>query len=241
MLAEMGSLRGAASITVDQGKDGRTDDLRGMLAELDRLASSPLATASALENDDPRRMLAELTMLSASDLRSVSSPSNDDYETTDDDDIVMLRNGLQNLRSNHGRSPGVAPDHVKPDGTSCSKAQNETVVRPAPQLDPEVIPYIIALELEQSGIQWEHARAWTTILYSSGLNSREAQQDKEAAVSHAEDALKTIIRSVMELEEKFRRKDEDSKLQRRLVVSNLAADADEEALGRQFWKHRYQM
>ena len=45
----------------------------------------------------------------------------------------------------------------------------------------------------------------------------------------------------MEVEEGFRRKEEQARLHRRLVVSNLAAGADEEVLERAFWKYRNDM
>ena len=73
------------------------------------------------------------------------------------------------------------------------------------------------------------------------MNSYVAQKDREAAVTKAEVALEKIIDSVMEVEEGFRRKEEQAKLYRRLVVSNLAAGADEEALERVFRKYRNDM
>ena len=111
----------------------------------------------------------------------------------------------------------------------------------ATRLELEIMPFIVALQLRRSNSQWEHVQGWTTCLYSAGLNSYEAQKGKERAVAHAEDTLNKIISSVMEVEEISRRKAEETKLQRRLIVSNLAAGADKEEMEHQFWKHRYEV
>lgn len=109
------------------------------------------------------------------------------------------------------------------------------------RLDPETIPYAIALQLEDSGCEWEVVRGWTKYLFSSGLDSYAAQKEKEIAVARAEEALQKTIASAMEAETEHRLKTEEAKLQRRLVVSNLAAGADKSDIERQFRKHRNDM
>ncbi|KAF1929548.1 uncharacterized protein M421DRAFT_31736, partial [Didymella exigua CBS 183.55] len=68
------------------------------------------------------------------------------------------------------------------------------------------------------------------------LDNDEAQREKkEVAVAHTEEALQKTIASVMHVEVENRRKAEATKLQRRLVVSNLAAGADVDEMERLFW------
>lgn len=238
----MSSLRGAASRPSDQSNEETTNDLKEILAELGRLASPPLATTSTFENADPRRMLAELAALSTSSARDIDpAPRDDETTNDDDDDIIVLRARLQSLRTNHGTSPDVAPLDIGPEGSSSPQSPNDSATYRVPQLDPEVKPYVVALVLEQAGLQWEHAQGWTTSLFSSGLNSYKAQRDKETAVLNAEHALKTIIHSVMGVEAGIMRKGEETKLQRQLIISNLAASADEQEMRRQLWKYRHDM
>lgn len=78
-------------------------------------------------------------------------------------------------------------------------------------------------------------------MFSSSLDSYEAQKEKETAVTHAEEALQKTIDSVMKVEQDNHRKDEETKLQRRLIVSNLAASSEAEEVERQFWQYRYDM
>ena len=185
---------------------------------------------------DPRRMLAELAALSVLDPQGHSPSSNVSFEwdEEDDSDIEILKSRLQSLRSS-------SPDHSHFDEGLDRTPRHKIVRSQATPLHPNIIPYVVALQMEQSNTQWDLVQGWTTCLYGSGMNSYVAQKDREAAVTKAEVALEKIIDSVMEVEEGFRRKEEQAKLYRRLVVSNLAAGADEEALERVFRKYRNDM
>ncbi|KAF2630781.1 hypothetical protein BU25DRAFT_483544 [Macroventuria anomochaeta] len=245
MLAELRNLEGITHKSENHYNDQDRDegDIRRMLAELDKSASYQHSTTVTGYDDDPQQMVAELATLSVPHPRGTSSYTNENREDEeeDDDDASILRARLQNLRSSSNGYPQLPPDHVDSDRRVGYIEQADTKTVAATRLEPEVIPYIVALQLGHSNSQWEHVQGWTTCLYSSGLNSYEAQKGKEVAVAHAEDALNKIISSVMEVEEISRRKAEETKLQRRLIVSNLAAGADEEEIERQFWKHRYEM
>ncbi|KAF9692623.1 hypothetical protein EKO04_009519 [Ascochyta lentis] len=242
MLAELESLRDAEHVSDSQSNDEGDDDIGPKLAELDRPASPPLTTATAPTDDDPRQKLTELAVLSVTGRREVSSNINEDEHDDDDDDINILRMRLQNLRSYFDVSPQIVPgSHAQLERVADHHAQGEIVEGFGARIKPEVMPYVIALELEHSSTQWEHAQRWATYLFGSGLNSYEAHKDRDIAVAHAEDALKKIICSVLEVEEGLRHKEEETKPQKRLVVSNLAAGADEQELERLFRKHRFEI
>lgn len=234
LLAELRSLRETVHLPEAQNNDTTqdSDDPRQMLAGFDRSSVSVRAAAAAY--DDSRQMLAELATLSAPGHRDNRSPTNEDHEDDEDDDVSTLRARFERLRSSCERSAPLAPAFFEFD-----EGRAETVTPTL--LQPEAVPYVVALALEYSRVSWEYARGWTTCLFSSGLDSYEAQKEKEVAVARAEEALQDIITSVIEVETENRRKAEETKLQCRLIVSNLAAGADEEEMERQFWKYRYDL
>ncbi|KAF1360282.1 hypothetical protein EJ07DRAFT_177603 [Lizonia empirigonia] len=237
MLAELRSLRGAAALPDSQDHD-ESDDVKGMLAELDRLASPPLSTMGGLLDNEPRQMLTEVAAMSGLGSQDVSAQSEGDEESTDDDDDVkMLRRRLQRLRAECKMTPEASSDSVEPALMSFSNLQDESLPRPAIRPDSEASPHVLAPQPEYSDVQWDHARARTEYLFDSELDNHKAQEEVELAVAHAEDALNRIIRDVMDAEEDFRRKEEETKLRRRLIVSNLAAGADLKEIKRQFWEH----
>jgi hypothetical protein len=221
MFIELSNLRDAPHTPDAQSNDENGIELRRMLGELQRSASPLRLTTAADEDNDPRQMLADLATLSAPGPRDSIAHSSDHND--EDDEIDILRIRIEHMRALLGEdTPQMTPDR-EPGLTMDQDTHDEIAEGPTTDLDTEIIPYAVALQLECSKIQWEHAKGWTTYLYSPILDGHEAQQRKEAAVAHAEDALKRIIDSVLEVEE-------DTKPQRRLIVSNLAADADEEAL-----------
>jgi hypothetical protein len=230
LLAELASLRETVHLPKAEidGTVHVADDLRQMLAEFDRPARSTHATADI--SNDPRAMLEELLTLSAPGPQELRSPTSEDFEEEeDDDDISALRARLERLTL-PARSVTPTPAPVGLD-----EGRVETAI--ADGLPPEAIPYVVALELELSDCEWAVAQGWTRCLFSS----YEAQKEKETAVTHAEETLQKTIDSVMKVEQDNHRKDEETKLQRRLIVSNLAASSEAEEVERQFWQYRYDM
>lgn len=228
LLAELASLRETShpSETTfnDAVYDG--DNPSQMLAELDTSARSTDATVTA--SDNPRALPEELLALLAPGPPELRPPMSEDFEEDDDDDIDALRARLERLRISSGRNIIPAPASIVLD-----EGRVETIV--SRDLPSGVVPYVVALELQVSGCEWVVVQGWTQCLFSSGMNSYEAQQDKGIAVAHAEEALQQIIGTVLEAEEEHQRKDGQTKLERRLIVSNLAAGADVEEVERQFW------
>lgn len=241
MLAELESLRVAAAMP-DSQDDEESDDVKEMLAELDRLASPPLSTMGGLLDNEPRQMLTELAAISGLGSRDVSAWSEGDEESTDDDDDVkMLRRRLQRLRAECKKTPEASSDSVEPARMSFSSLQDEILPRPAIRPDTEARPYHLTPQPEYSDVQWDHARAQTEYLFGPDLDNEKAQEEEKLAVARAEEALNRIIRDVMDAEEDFRRKEEETKLRRRLIVSNLAASADLKEIKRQFGEHGREM
>ncbi|KAF3052947.1 hypothetical protein E8E11_003933 [Didymella keratinophila] len=231
LLAELATLRETMHLPeVEINGTVPGGDVRQMLAELDRSARSTHAITTAA--NDPRAMLEELLTLSTSGSQELQSPTSEDVEEDhDDDDINALRARLEGWRTSSARNVTLVP---VPAGLA--EGRDGTAVLDG--LPSEAIPHAVALELELSGCDWAVVQGWTRCLFSSGLDSYRAQKEKEIAVVHAEEALQKTIASVMKVEEENRQKDEETKLQRRLIVSNLAAGADAEEMERQFWQYR---
>jgi hypothetical protein len=100
----------------------------------------------------------------------------------------------------------------------------------AGMLDPGSIPYVVALMLESAGIKWEEAMGWCTFLFSSGMDGYEAVKEREEMVKHEEAKLDVLIKQTLEeMKEDFAR-EEKKRLPFRLIVSNLAADIDTDAI-----------
>ncbi|KAJ4411128.1 hypothetical protein N0V91_001501 [Didymella pomorum] len=204
------------------------DDVRQMLAEFDRPARSTHAAATI--SNDPRAMLEELLALSAPGPQELRSLTSEDFED-EDDDVSALRTRLERLTLS---AKGAASSQV---ATGLGEITSELIN--SDDLSSGAIPYAVGLELELSGCEWAVAQGWMRCLFSSSLDSYEAQKEMEIAVAHAEEALQKTIASVMQVEEENRQKDEERELQRRLIVSNLAAGADAEEMERQIWQYRY--
>jgi hypothetical protein len=239
MLAELRGLEGISRSTEERILDEDALEWRRLLTELDRPASPFLTTTSVGQEDDPRRMLAELASL-ASVNRDADTRTSEDSE--EDSDVGVLRARLDDLRSHmvHDASP-TESIRAEPETTVQHNTRHDSVGDSPALPCPDTISYIIALQLEHSACQWEYAQEWTRFLHSSGPGGYEAQKHQDFTVLRAENSLKRVIEDYMEAEERIRQKKEDTKLQRRLVVSNLAAGADEQALYELFRKHYHQM
>jgi hypothetical protein len=178
-------------------------------------------TANEGSDNDPRRMLAELER----EIRPLGSePLQDDSD--DDDSYEALR-----LRLAHLNSDARPVEVLK---SSVSRSHD----RP---LDGNIIPYVVALQLEASGHKWEDAKAWATYLFSTGLDGHEAQQEKRLVVQRATEGLDRIIEEVMADEQRYHAVEHSTRMLRRLVVANLAADADEEDVVRFFYQWRLEV
>jgi len=244
MLADLDRASSAGGSTI-RGEVEYTDP-KQMLAEFERLTSDmDEASFSGDAHDDPRRMLAELEGQEAS-AEDVDVPSGSDNDASamlaelerraaqfgggaqkdDHEDLEMLHNRLTGVPS-----PGTAAQSLAP-GT-------KNVDRPEAVFNPAIVPYVIAMQLEIAGCEWQEAQGWTTFLFSSGLGGYKARQEKDRIVEQATEELDRIIRYTLGEEEAYQGKVSVARLPRRLIVSNIAADAGEEDLKEFFYRHRF--
>lgn len=104
-----------------------------------------------------------------------------------------------------------------------SKLKAETI--------PEnLAPFVIALLLERAGCDWATIFGWSKYLFSDGLDSFQAQQDKEAYMKKVEHDLKKLVEQTVQAERKHHEVDNKRMLPYRVVVTNISADAGEQEL-----------
>jgi hypothetical protein len=109
--------------------------------------------------------------------------------------------------------------------------------RPKASLAKEYVPYAVALQLEKAGCDWERTAHFTAYLFSSGLDGYKAQQEKEHFIRQASDKHNEIIQQFVEEEKATRAAEDTTRLHRRLIVTNIAADAQQDDVFKMFASH----
>jgi hypothetical protein len=162
------------------------------------------------DNDDPKNMLADLQQRSPS---GGQEPLDDS-----DDDMELLRGRLTDMLS-------PSYDQNSPADTKKMSSLSFINSKPKTVVDPIVVPYIIALQLERAGIPWEEAQGWTTYLFSEGLDGHKARRAKDEIVAQAAWDLDQLIEYVLLEEKQYLAIDNEVRRPCRLIVSNIAAGA----------------
>jgi hypothetical protein len=168
-----------------------------------------------LDDDDPKRMIADLQRRSPS---GGQEPADDS-----DDDMKVLRGRLVNVFS------------PAPDSTASFDLVNGKLDA---VIDPAVMPYIIALQLESAGLPWDEAQGWTKYLFSTGFDSHKARQAKDKIVEQAAQDLDKLIEQVLHEEKQYLAMDNEVRRPCRLLVSNIATGACEEDL-KEFFPYQF--
>jgi hypothetical protein len=235
MVADLNRTSTVAGRDIVYGKTGDVT-LKQMLAEFGASTSpagdevticssrdiDPVAILTKLEretylfdDDDPKRMLADLQRRSPS---GGQEPADDS-----DDDMEVLRGRLVNMFS------------PAPDSTASFDLVNG---KPDAVIDPAVMPYIIALQLESAGLPWDEAQGWTKYLFSTGFDGHKARQAKDKIVEQAAQDLDKFIEQVLHEEKQYLAMDNEVRRPCRLLVSNIAMGACEEDL-KEFFPYQF--
>lgn len=123
------------------------------------------------------------------------------------------------------------------DSQSRGTSEISSVTKP----DMNIVPHIIALQLEMADTQWEVALGWTTYLFSNDLHGHQARRKKDEIVAQATKDMDEIIDQALYEEELYRGTEDKNRIPRRIIVSNLAAGAGEDDLQKFFYPLRYMM
>jgi hypothetical protein len=235
MLAEFDALSALASkLGMDDEEADQVGDPKAMLEEIENLAKTvkQLTTddVAADDNyDDPKAMLAEL-----------DAKTQDSEE--DDDDLKALRDRLTTMFSPPRKLASQAFLRTITDTPALEVAHRDGTHHDiAGTLEPGMVPYVVALMLESAGIKWEEVHGWCTFLFSSGMDGYEAKEETDEMVKKEEVKLDALIQQTLEEEKADFAREEKKRLPFRLIVSNLAADIDTDAIRIFFKKFAWDM
>lgn len=89
----------------------------------------------------------------------------------------------------------------------------------------------IGLKLEATKGEWEKAEAWTKELYGQDQEDEEAEREKLEYIQRCEAELERQVQQIWEAENPVSVPEDDKSMSpRRIVVTNIAADAGTEEL-----------
>jgi hypothetical protein len=182
------------------------------------------------EDNDPRKMMAELESIARS-ARLILADVNEDF--TDQEFYLKLSTLFP---PEHDTSPSSVTSSTETSLRFELKPYTGAR-RPEVSLTKEIAPYAVALQLEKAGCDWEGVSQFTAYIFSSGLNGYKAQQEKERVAKQANDNLNEVIQQFLEDEETSRAVEDTARLPRRLIVTNIAADAQEDDIFKMFASH----
>ncbi|KAF1953829.1 hypothetical protein CC80DRAFT_595399 [Byssothecium circinans] len=206
------------------------------------LPGAPVTSAS--EKDDSKPLLVE------SETKDATLSDQPVYQHTEDNSLGTLRTGFEAICSPspltsesellHDRTQTQPPPRVELPVLPHS-LQSETVQHQAMDLSRELLPRAIALRLEQAAIQWDKVQGWTEYLFSDGPNGHVAQREEDIFMQNAFAQLEELKQKNLEDEAIQLATEEQACLPRRLVVTNIAADADEEELEELFKDFKWEI
>ncbi|KNG49225.1 secretory component protein shr3 [Stemphylium lycopersici] len=239
------------------GDKHNCDDLECMIASFDRpVEAVDQKSAHNVQPDgrDPKEMLEEINQLSSTAKHSGNDPNEidslddpkvmladigrmkqaSDQEPDKDDDLETLRGKLATMLSSPSLPTFVTVDRDK-------TAHPQPPPTKSDNLEPEVIPYVLALMMESGGYRWEELDGWCKYLFNSAADAHRTKKEGEKMIKSENEKLDATIAYVMQEEKKYRAMDEKKRLPCRLIVSNLAAGVDEEAIRIFFSEYEWNM
>jgi predicted ribosome quality control (RQC) complex YloA/Tae2 family protein len=95
--------------------------------------------------------------------------------------------------------------------------------------------------LESGDVESEGAKGRFTQPFSNSMDEQEAKDEKTEMVKRENEKLETTIKYVLEEEKRYHTIEENKRLPARLILSNLAADADDKAIRIFFAKYSTEM
>ncbi|KAF2832152.1 hypothetical protein CC86DRAFT_462519 [Ophiobolus disseminans] len=208
----------SAANEVNTHVDG-DDDPKRMLADMEgRVSSLQVATMTSSSEDNQKAMLADLE-------GRIPEPDGEPPENTQGN-LEALYDRLMGILS-----PGII--------TQSPEVKLAIIGTREADIDPAIVPYFVAFQLEKAGCKWEEVKGWTTYLFSSGLDGYEAHLEKDRIVQQATEELDKTIRYTLGEVERYLGETSPARVSRRLIVSNLAADVGIQDLEEFFYRHRF--
>ncbi|KAF2876835.1 hypothetical protein BDV95DRAFT_561684 [Massariosphaeria phaeospora] len=212
----------SSAVDSDQEQLVKSDVLAALLDRVPKVVCCPPELgehlgdrANADIEHDPKQMMADLERTMAA-CGIVSTLDEDDED--DEDDLTELQAKITTLLFGTPHAPyrELAPS---------SRMQLE----PKDQISEQIgacTPSQVALQLERAGYTWVKLATLTAVLFSTGVHGYKALRQEDMIVKQAHEELDKIVAQALEEEMTFRELDEKARLPCRIVVSNIAADAE---------------
>jgi hypothetical protein len=218
---------------VDEDINNKSGCLEQAIIETEKVSSQ---TTQVLTTEDPKAMLADL---------DASAKAHGQRLSVDDDSGLRSNNGIEEILETL-RSQRITT--LRPIGWWTSEGfhghdKRTRIVDMEEDVgwEEEWISYAVALRLESAGCNWEDVQGWFTYLFSTGMNSYDAQVQKEEMIKRENEKLDAIIEYVLEEEKRYIEIEDKERLPCRLIVSNLAADTDKEAVRVFFSEYKWDL
>ncbi|KAF2684698.1 hypothetical protein K458DRAFT_403684 [Lentithecium fluviatile CBS 122367] len=214
---------------------------RGAMSDVGIISAAVQRSGEASENERQGRSMGDSW---AGEDRNMPSPTQaslrgrEDYELDDPKSMLAL----------FGIDPDSAAAQSEEDGdldslyakmTNMLSKHNEPSDKPETKLDQEVTPCAIALQLERAGTEWNMVQEWTEYLFSEGPNGHKEVTEKTRLIEKAVTDLDAVIEQTLKDEIVYRAAEEQAAVPCRLIVTNLAADADEDEIAYLFREFKY--
>lgn len=198
------------------------DDPRRMLAELKRRASLP---GPMHFSDDPKNILGGLNQQRRDSIREPFKDC-ESYPDAFRSRLMMVPSSSLTTRGKIASNALIRQPTEVVHPSECF-TQSEVYKTVVVSLEKEKVLSAVAVQLQHTDAQSEYIMNWTTHLFSASCNGYMTSQHKEYIVNRAVGKLDSIIRDTLAEESQYRIKEGQAKLPYRLVVSNIAAGADE--------------
>ena len=266
MIAELNSPKQKHSGSGVQEELDDNDDLARMLAGLKNHWSS-LKGNAVRQRNDPKAISAGLNVYEEGELSALAKRlgiDSNESEVFEDSKAALdiLSEQDQTYGTGHSEDENddleflrakLATMFTPPFGTASgdfpyiAKSKSVVSITPSPQKDvagmlkPAYISSAVALRLESRDVESEGAKGRFTQPFSNSMDEQEAKDEKAEMVKKENEKLEATIKYVLEEEKRYRKIEENKRLPARLILSNLAADADDKAIRIFFAKYSTEM
>ena len=241
MLAELdSSLQQPSDIGTREKLDGDYD-LSRMLADMKRDLSASKDIVVVRDNS-PKAMGADLRLNKEDELSALAERLGVDI---DEDDTMDNKEAMPAESDEEKHTPNTDRSDYEDDNLETLRAKMNAMFSPPSNMTPDSsrrTAQAVSVVDKTPASQQDT----TAILEPKGtqrpdMNESEAKKEREDMVRRENEKLDATIKYVLEEEEKYHAIEEKKSLPNRLIVTNLAASVDEEAIRILFIEYRRDM
>lgn len=241
MLAELdSSLQQRSDIGNKEKLDGDYDLLR-MLADMKRALTSSKDTVVIRDNSQ-KAVGADLSLNKEDELSALAERLGVDI---DEDDTMENKEAMPAELGEEKQTPDPDRSDDEDDDIETLRAKMDAMISPPSDMTLESSPRT-AQNVSVVGKTLASPEDAAAVLEAKGIqrpatNELNAKKEREDMVKRENEKLDATIKYVLEEEERYRAIEEKKSLPARLIVTNLAASVDEEAIRILFIEYKWDM